>query len=234
MTRAKKFRLSAKQIEPLVEDMGSCFATDRITVDGCNVGYMYREWADHGIDSGWRFMAGDETQGYMDDSSHHGIYAPNTIANYDPNIISHLSAGVGAAYEWDRKRGAYRQVKKSIVTAKFEFPRDADGDALRRLAADADFSRMMPVDFSVILPEAAKAKEFSKFMKGRNLVIGTEIRKLKSDYRPGFRCDVTVTYMMYVSYDAMLAEQEELAESAAPFGGELDGWGSPGNLQDAS
>lgn len=42
-----------------------CFATDRILVDGCKVGYMYREEPDSDSsmpDSGWRFNAGDESK----------------------------------------------------------------------------------------------------------------------------------------------------------------------------
>ena len=38
-----------------------CFATDRILVDGCRVGYCYREEPeerDENWDSGWRFTAG--------------------------------------------------------------------------------------------------------------------------------------------------------------------------------
>lgn len=45
-----------------------CFAKDRILVDGCKVGYMYREEPDvdcEMADSGWRFTAGDESEEYM-------------------------------------------------------------------------------------------------------------------------------------------------------------------------
>ena len=36
-------------------------------VEGCKVGYCYREEPDGGWDSGWRFTAGDESDEYMDD-----------------------------------------------------------------------------------------------------------------------------------------------------------------------
>ncbi len=39
----KQFKLSPSQIQTLVTGYGSCIATDRITVDGMKVGYMYRE-----------------------------------------------------------------------------------------------------------------------------------------------------------------------------------------------
>jgi hypothetical protein len=55
----KKFKLTADQIKPLVTGRGACLATDKITVEGRRVGYMYRERPDNKLDSGWRFFAGD-------------------------------------------------------------------------------------------------------------------------------------------------------------------------------
>ena len=103
----KKFRLDASQIRPLVPNAGGCFATDRITVDGAHVGYMYREPPDDDVDSGWRFLAGDETQEYMDDPANLGIYSVNTICNYDPAIIPHLDAPYGSAFSRESKFGAF-------------------------------------------------------------------------------------------------------------------------------
>lgn len=84
---AKRFRLSADEIVPVVLGRGSCYASDRITVDGCPVGYAYREQPDHHSDSGWRFFAGDETQEYADEPNNFAIYDLNTIANYDREIV---------------------------------------------------------------------------------------------------------------------------------------------------
>ena len=69
-----------------------CIATDRITVDGLPVGYMYREKPEEGdpferYDSGWRFTAGDESDEYMQTAQNSGIYKLNTICQYDPGII---------------------------------------------------------------------------------------------------------------------------------------------------
>lgn len=57
----KKFRLSADQIVAGLASEDGCLATDRITVDGSPVGYMYRD------DWGWVFTAGDESPAYLDD-----------------------------------------------------------------------------------------------------------------------------------------------------------------------
>jgi hypothetical protein len=78
--------------------MGGCFATDRITVDGRPVGYMFRELPDQAVLSGWTFMAGDETQEYADEPNNWAIYDVNTICNYDPAIIPYLDAVYGTAF----------------------------------------------------------------------------------------------------------------------------------------
>ncbi len=106
----KQFALRADQIEPLVEGRGGCFATDMITVEGRKVGFMYREEPDNDIDSGWRFMAGGESQQYMDNPDNLGIYDVNTIANYDPDIIPFLDAPVGSAFERHRLSGQFVEV----------------------------------------------------------------------------------------------------------------------------
>ena len=87
---SKNFRIPASQIKPLVVGKGSCIASDRITVDGQLVGFMYREMPGDDLDSGWRFFAGDESQAYADDQEHFEIYDVNTIANYDPGIVAML------------------------------------------------------------------------------------------------------------------------------------------------
>ena len=97
---AKKFRLKAEDMKPLAEGLGACIASDMITVRGKPVGFMYREKTpDNDADSGWRFLSGLEDQDYMDDSGNHGVYDVNTIANYDPSIVSLLDAAPGRVFE---------------------------------------------------------------------------------------------------------------------------------------
>ena len=108
----KKFKLRADQIKDLVRPMGGALATDRITVDGMPVGYMYRESPDRPEDSGWRFFAGDEDQAYVDDAANTSVYAVNTIANYDPDIISHLETPAPCAFEKVRDTHKYERVEQ--------------------------------------------------------------------------------------------------------------------------
>jgi len=95
----KKFLLSKEQIKPLAVGFGGCIATDRILVDGCKVGYMSRDAPVDDVDSGWCFMAGDESQDYLDNANNSGIYDVNTLANYDPEILRYLDAEDGSAFE---------------------------------------------------------------------------------------------------------------------------------------
>ena len=95
----KNYKLKAEEIKELVPNSGGCFATDKITVDGLKVGYMYREESDFEADSGWRFFSGTESQEYVDDLSHTGIYEINTIANYDRTIIPYLNYPIGTELE---------------------------------------------------------------------------------------------------------------------------------------
>jgi hypothetical protein len=108
----KKFFLSREQIKPLVSpDLGACFMTDRVTVDGRKIGYMYREEPDRREDSGWRFFAGDESQDYIDDLSHTGVYSVNTAANYDPDIIPYLEMPAPCAFEKIEGSHSYQKIE---------------------------------------------------------------------------------------------------------------------------
>ncbi|MGS2765291.1 DUF2185 domain-containing protein [Sinomicrobium sp. M5D2P9] len=95
----KNYKFKAEQIKELIPGLGGCFATDKITVDGLRVGYMYREEPDFENDSGWRFFSGTESQEYVDDFNNTGIYEVNTIANYDTAIIPYLNFPVGTELE---------------------------------------------------------------------------------------------------------------------------------------
>jgi hypothetical protein len=99
MATPKKFKLLGDQIINLATGYGGCFATDKITVDGELVDYMYREDPSFPEDSGWRFFSGSEDQEYVDDPNNTAIYDVNTIANYDKAIIPYLDLPIGTELE---------------------------------------------------------------------------------------------------------------------------------------
>ena len=109
----KPYRLQRDQIRAIATNRGGCIASDRITVDGERVGYMYREAPHNDLDSGWRFLAGDETDAYMADASKHAVYDVNTIANYDPEIVPLLDAPKGSSFERDLESGQLRPIDHS-------------------------------------------------------------------------------------------------------------------------
>ena len=111
--RNRDYHVKAEDVKPLLSDWkgaDGCIATNRITVEGCKVGYCYREKPDGDWDSGWRFTAGDESEEYMDDPNNAGIYKLNTICNDDPDIISLLNTPAPCAFERD-EHGVFQQIK---------------------------------------------------------------------------------------------------------------------------
>jgi hypothetical protein len=99
MATNKQFKLLAEEIVTLADGYGGCIATDKITVDGEQVTYMYREAPQNELDSGWRFFAGTEDQTYIDDLTHSEVYDVNTIVNYEPAILAYLHYPIGSELE---------------------------------------------------------------------------------------------------------------------------------------
>ena len=82
-----------------------CLTSNRITVDGAKVGYMYRETPSPNFpDSGWRFFAGDESEEYTSDHKNFNVFKLNTVCNYDHDIIPFLDAPYGSAFIRDNGR----------------------------------------------------------------------------------------------------------------------------------
>lgn len=129
--RNRDFHVKAEDMKNLLPDWkeaSGCIATNRITVEGCKVGYCYREKPDGDWDSGWRFTAGDESDEYMDDPNNAGIYGLNSICNDDPDIIALLHTPAPCAFERD-KNGVFQQIKDWKPNEDEE---DPDMDILRQ------------------------------------------------------------------------------------------------------
>lgn len=95
----KHYRLEKHQIKALAEGYGLAMVSDMVTVEGYTVAYMYRDEPEEADDSGWRFFAGNESDAYLDNAKNFSLLDVNIVANYDPTIISHLDAPVGAAFD---------------------------------------------------------------------------------------------------------------------------------------
>ena len=129
--RNRDYYVKAEDMQNLLpdwEEANGCIATSRITVEGCKVGYCYREEPDGDWDSGWRFTAGDESDEYMDDPNNAGIYGLNSICNDDPDIIPLLHTPAPCAFERD-ENGVFQQIKDWKPDEDEE---DPDMDILRQ------------------------------------------------------------------------------------------------------
>jgi len=96
----KRFKLAAADIKPLRAGLGGCVASDRITVEGFPVRFMYREQPTRPDDSGWIFFSGiNEDDEYTSNPDNFDVYDVNTIANYDPTILPFVDSPVGSVFE---------------------------------------------------------------------------------------------------------------------------------------
>ena len=107
----KIFKLNPEDIKQLVEPMGSCLASDKITIEGFPIGYMYREDPEEENDSGWRFLSGTETQDYIDDPNNSMVFEVNTVANYDTSIIPYLKSRTGMELERVENSNEFTEIK---------------------------------------------------------------------------------------------------------------------------
>ncbi len=108
-----------------------------------------------------------------------------------------------------------------------KYPKDSDGDALRRIAKDKsmDLSRPMLVDIFIMSHNQASAE-----------AVATEARQF------GYDCDVdedddedtwttTCSKAMLLTYDSIITAQRQLDDVAAPRDARTDGWGTCGNVE---
>ena len=93
-------KIEVKKLVEWNEQNGEgCLVSDMVTKEGYKVGYMYRENPDAGNpDSGWRFLAGNESDEYINNPDNCHIMAINTVCNYDPDIIPYINSKIGSAF----------------------------------------------------------------------------------------------------------------------------------------
>lgn len=104
-----------------------------------------------------------------------------------------------------------------------DFPNDADGDALRRVAERSDMSKLMDIDFAVDVPSEAAGKDVARLAAQRGYTPAVEFDEGSQ------RWTCYCTRQMVPTYDGVVATQKELDELSAAFGGRSDGWGTLGN-----
>lgn len=78
---------------------GVCLASARIASDRTQVGFMYREKPEEELDSGWRFLAGDETDEFLENEANYGVFDVEYIVGIDPLIRNYIHLPVGTELE---------------------------------------------------------------------------------------------------------------------------------------
>lgn len=106
------YKIKVEDIKDLIHPMGYCYASDKITIDGLPVGYMYREASEEEGDSGWRFYSGTETDEYVEDEHHFMMFDVNYIANCDPAIIPYLKSKRGVELERVEGSNKFIEIKE--------------------------------------------------------------------------------------------------------------------------
>ena len=112
--QAKKYFKNMIDIHKMIEDERGCLVSDRISMDGCQIGIWFvvnQAKAIQTVD-GSSFME-MKNQEYLNDVNHVQVFSLNTICNYDPEIIPFLDSPVGSAYARD-KDGKFHLLEEKI------------------------------------------------------------------------------------------------------------------------
>lgn len=106
-----------------------------------------------------------------------------------------------------------------------KYPKDADGDALRRVVGHGhDMTKPMLIDFAIDAPSEDIADIVIARLKAKDFV------SKKSENDDG-RWTVVVPVMMMPDYDEIVFFQKVLDDDLAQFGAKSDGWGTFGNTE---
>lgn len=74
------------------------------------VGFCYREYSDIKIDSGWRFMYGDEDEDYLDNPENVIVLDLSEIIVWKPELKEILSARPNSEFEWDADKKEFEKI----------------------------------------------------------------------------------------------------------------------------
>ena len=82
--------------------------SNRILKDGAKIGFFYREKPDKPEDSGWRFLCGDESGEYMDDTRNTQYVSLGAVLRCDDRVVDLLDQPAPIDYEWDDKTQQFK------------------------------------------------------------------------------------------------------------------------------
>lgn len=85
------------------------FVTQR-AIDLNSIGYCYREYSDIKIDSGWRFLYGDEDEDYLDNPENTIVKDLSEIIIWKPILKEIISSKHGSEFEWDPEKEVFSKI----------------------------------------------------------------------------------------------------------------------------
>lgn len=75
-----------------------------------HIGYCYRDYPETNIDSGWRFLHGDEDEDYLDNPVNSETVYPDDMLSVNPALEVVLAAPVNSEFEWDEESESYIEI----------------------------------------------------------------------------------------------------------------------------
>jgi len=108
-----------------------------------------------------------------------------------------------------------------------QFPADADGDALRRVAeGGSDMSKPMTVEFAVAVADEPSGQAIAE--REAAAAAGFTTSLTFDDQSDEGTCYCSAE--MLATYDDLIRVQQELRQLASSDGGDVDGWQTAGNV----
>jgi regulator of RNase E activity RraB len=117
-----------------------------------------------------------------------------------------------------------------------DYPNDADGDALRRVAAcGSDMCRPMDIDFQIAALDEPTARKVAEEVarQGYRARIWFDDQDQDPDEEACLPWTCDCTKFMLPDHGAIVAAQAELGRIVEPLGAYVDGWGTFGNVEQA-
>lgn len=98
-----------QSIKEYTELQKYAFVTQR-ALDNDFVGYCYREYSDIKIDSGWRFIYGDEDEDYLDNPDNTETKDISEILEWKPELNSIIDSHPNTEYEWNVEKKCFERI----------------------------------------------------------------------------------------------------------------------------
>lgn len=94
--------------------MSLCLTTRKIWDEKEPVRYMYREEPDNNLDSGWRLLAGTETNRYMNDPDNSIRVRTESVVALDSAITPYLDAPFNTEFERLEGKDEFKQINSGL------------------------------------------------------------------------------------------------------------------------